>query len=576
MSKTPNYDAKVKQILDALEPGERVCAALGTKWHMDEAEIEMYRKYNVPPSKYAPLTRMKLVKGYFVLFDIWYNKHAETGEPVISTVHPATGVKVLPDKEWFSRDLVEMGCDVDLSRSIHEQLHELSRKVPLAAHYNYVLPENSLAFISFGDQDSYFVLACKSKRTFYAMNGDDVEDSAEIVLSEKIRNAYNVVHSKRIHQCRFIRESYDCLNSDFLFDCRNCENCFGATNKRNKKYLWFNEQLSKEEWEKRYAEVDLDSWAVRQKYEHKFRELIAEAVWPENFNVNTENATGDYIQDATNIKDGYYVYGGSRDLDHCTYSFGAASRDCDYVAAPIGSSDCYYGIGLSECSWSKFALSIVSRCLNTEFCSSCFDCENCFGCIGLRKKKFCIFNKQYTEEEYWKKLDEIKCVMLDMGEYGDLPPMNYSTQHWSGSGAKLVYDATKEECLKLGAVDFDLGSMGAEGPEIDPEKIRDMDSLPDRADETIAGAPYQDTVFGRRYGYLKPELALYQKLNVAPSRSHPTRRIYELYDEMNKAVSEMMSCKVCSKEVQVGINKIYPNRKIYCKSCYLEFLETNG
>ncbi|MDA1038388.1 MAG: hypothetical protein O2877_01725 [bacterium] len=576
MSKTPNYDAKVKKILDELTPGEKTCAALGTKWNMDEEEIAMYRKFNVPPSKFAPITRMKLIKGSFCAFDMWYNKHADTGEPLVSTTHPATGVKVLPDAEWFNRDFVELGVDVDIARSIHDQLYELSRVVPLAAHYNYVLPENSLAFISFGDQDSYFVLACKSKRTYYAMNGDNIEDSAEIVLSENIRNSYNVVHSKRIFNCRFVRESFDCMNSDFIFDCRNTEFCFGATNQRNKKYLWFNEQLSEEEWEQRFADVDLSSWKVREEYLKKFQDLVADSVWPENFNLNTENCTGEYIQDSTNVKESYYINSGCRDLTSCTFAFGLQSHDCAYMAAPIGSSDCYYGIGANECSGAKFALSIVSRCIDVEFCSSCFDCENLFGCVGLRKKKFCIFNKQYTEEEYWKKLDEIKSSMLERGEYGDFPSMKHSTQHWSGSGAKLVYDATEEECLKLGAAEFESSSMGAEGPEIDRASIRKMDGIPDTADDTLLGSPYFDDQFGRRYGYLKPELALYTKLKIAPPRSHPTRRIYELYDEMNKAVYKEDTCKKCSKNLTVALNKKYTERNIYCMTCYLEFLEQRG
>src|SRR3990167_5106180 len=111
MSHTPHYDIKIKTILDALQPGERRCAALGTKWYMNEQEIAMYRKFNVPPSKYAPLTRMKLMNGHFVIFDIWYNQHADTGEPLVTLAHPASGIRVLPDKEWFNRDFSEQGMD---------------------------------------------------------------------------------------------------------------------------------------------------------------------------------------------------------------------------------------------------------------------------------------------------------------------------------------------------------------------------------------------------------------------------------------------------------------------------------
>ncbi|PJA47308.1 hypothetical protein CO172_02255, partial [Candidatus Uhrbacteria bacterium CG_4_9_14_3_um_filter_36_7] len=282
MSKTPNYDAKVKAILDATKPGEKTCQLTGDNWYMDENEIEIYRKYKVPPSKYAPLIRMKLIHGYFVMFDMWYNKHPQTGEPIISCTHPSTGINVLPDKEWFTKDFIDRGRDIDLESSFFDQIYKLSRQVPLAACYNYIPPENSLAFISLGDKDSFFVLACKSKRCYYCMNGYDIENSAELALVYNVQSSYNIVHSERIHNCKFVREGHDCLNSSFLFDCRNCEYCFGATNKRNRKYLFWNEQLSKDEWEHRVAEVDLSFYKIRRHWEEKFRELVASSIWPEN------------------------------------------------------------------------------------------------------------------------------------------------------------------------------------------------------------------------------------------------------------------------------------------------------
>ncbi|MFH1142571.1 MAG: hypothetical protein V1695_02560, partial [Candidatus Uhrbacteria bacterium] len=113
MSKTPNYDKKVKEILDSLKPGERVCDLTGEKWNMDEREIGWYKKFNVPPSKYAPLNRMRLMHGYFVMWNIWYNKHTETGKPILSTIHPATGIRVLEDLEWYDRDFSELAKDLD-------------------------------------------------------------------------------------------------------------------------------------------------------------------------------------------------------------------------------------------------------------------------------------------------------------------------------------------------------------------------------------------------------------------------------------------------------------------------------
>ncbi|MFH1433680.1 MAG: hypothetical protein ABIG32_02205, partial [Candidatus Uhrbacteria bacterium] len=104
MSRTPKYDAKVSEILNSLEAGERTCAMTGEKWLMDETEINWYKKFNVPPSERAPLTRLKILGSYFTNFQWWWHKHPETGKPVLSGYNPNSGTKVLPDAEWFDTD----------------------------------------------------------------------------------------------------------------------------------------------------------------------------------------------------------------------------------------------------------------------------------------------------------------------------------------------------------------------------------------------------------------------------------------------------------------------------------------
>jgi hypothetical protein len=579
MSKTPNYNTKVKEILDRLEPGERVCDLTGEKWFMDEREIGWYNKFNVPPSKYSPLTRMRLMHGYFIMWNIWYNKHVETGKSIMSTVHPATGIRVLEDLEWYDCDFSELGKSLDLNQSFFDQYYELSRSVPRPAHDNIVQPENSLAFLSIGDQDSYFVMASKTKHCFYTANAFDCEDSAEIAMGKSIKQSYNVINSTRLFKCNFAQDCFDCIDCSFIFDCRNCEYCFGAANKRNKKYLWFNEQLSKKEWEERRLEVNLSSWQDRQKYENQFLEFLkTKVVWPENININTENSTGEYLEDTTNSHSCYHIRGGSRDLDHVTFCLGTPSHDCVYCGGATGASDCYYNCGVTYCKDAKFCMNFVTGSQNVEYCERCNDCENCFGCVGLVRKKYCILNKQYSEDEYWSVLDKLKCQMLESDEYGDIPNLRFSTQHWTC--LQDFYEIDKETALKLGADNFDLLSHEAEGPEISPNKLKSPDTLPDQIKEAgygdIVGQVYFDQDMSRRYGYLKPELDLYRKLNVAAPRKHPRSRMLDLVLLLNKPEFLSATCQDCQKEVMIAKNITFPKRTIYCKSCYHKYLEKNS
>lgn len=60
------------------------------------------------------------------------------------------------------------------------------------------------------------------------------------------------------------------------------------------------------------------------------------------------------------------------------------------------------------------------KCYNCKYCTLCFGCNDCalgydlrgcsdcLMCVGLRNKKYCILNQQYSQEEYFKKIEEIQ------------------------------------------------------------------------------------------------------------------------------------------------------------------------
>ncbi|MFC1788101.1 hypothetical protein ACFLZY_02675 [Patescibacteria group bacterium] len=577
MSKTPNYDQKVKTILESTTPGERTCELTGEKWEMTEEEIGWYKKFNVPPSGVSPLNRMKYLTEKWPSGQYWYNKHPETGKMIVSGVHPATGIKVLPDVEWFDRDFSAIKKDVDFEVSIIDQLYDLRQKVPSNASRDYEKSENSISLASFGDINSYFVVGCKSKNTFHSIVGWDTEDSAEIYNCNAIRKSFQIVHSDKMYQCNFAKECNSCLNSSFLFDCRNCENCFGATNKRNKKYLWFNEQLSSEEWERRRAEVDLGSRKVVEEYLEKFSQLVKDAVWPENFNEKTEGCIGEYL---TNCNDCRYVYFANQSARNIFWGAFAMQgpQDCAFCAEASGSQEIYYCSAATNSFLCKFSL-WVSRCKELEYSIDCYDCEYCFGCVGLRKKQFCIFNKQYSEEDYWKKVDEIKCVMLDRDEYGKFLPPKFSPTHYVDCGATKYQLADLEFGKAIGANLFDPNSEGAIGDELaQAQVVHQVTEVPDHVKGMgdWAGKVLFDPVYKRRFSYLSPEIKLYQQLNIAPPREHTTFRTQKMVTSSNSGVFEPAQCDQCKKKLIISLNKTYPNRTIYCKPCYLKYLEEHG
>jgi hypothetical protein len=576
MSKTPQYDAKVKEILDSLEPGERTCKASGKQWQMNGAEIELYKRYNIPSSPYSPDARQKLHGAFYTAFSWWWHADKETGEKLITHIHPHTGFTVMKDENWYKKDMVEYGQDIDSEKKVIDQMYELALSVPLSAHKNFEKPVNSISRASFGDENSVFTVATHSKRCCYTENVIDAEDTVEAVFSNKIRSSYNVVHSHRIFDCRYVRECFDCMSSWFIFDCRDCEFCFGAWNKRHKKYLWFNEQLTKEEWEKRFAEVDTSSHKVLDQHLNKFvNTLRNDAVWPNSFMTKCQNSTGDYIISCVDCDQCFGCEGSQN--EHRTIWDNGKSEYNAYCLSP-GSSYCYNSSVVINCSRSHYC-HFVSNSQNMEYCEECQECENCFGCFGLRHKKFCIFNKEYSEDEYWEKLDQIKCAMLEQGDYGNFFHGKFAHTPCDLTNGMTIYeDFSEQEKQELKILDFAHELDDAYG-DWSGREFSGIEAIPDSSqdvDESFKKLAFKCPETGRPFTYNQLELDLCKKMKVPLPKKHFIPRVMDLWFELNMNTYESGACQNCQADVVYSKNRLYPNKKIYCQDCYLNHLEKYG
>jgi hypothetical protein len=122
--------------------------------------------------------------------------------------------------------------------------------------------------------------------------------------------------------------------------------------------------------------------------------------------------------------------------DYCTHA--DKDKNCYRVAAVNFSEDCMYGGLIVNCKdcvdcTDSDQCELCYECLNLEGCYSCHycqdvkncndcilcydcvSCSNCYGCAGLRQKKYHIFNKSYSKEEY---LEKIATISIEEGEKG--------------------------------------------------------------------------------------------------------------------------------------------------------------
>jgi hypothetical protein len=112
--------------------------------------------------------------------------------------------------------------------------------------------------------------------------------------------------------------------------------------------------------------------------------------------------------------------------------------------------------------------------------------SDCFGCVGIKSKKFCIFNKQYTEPEYnilvgkiKKQMDEIPYTGTDgsVYKYGEFFPIDFVPFGFNNSLAAQHFTYTKDEAVAKGYpwIEVDRGNytITKKASEL-PESIHDV------------------------------------------------------------------------------------------------------
>jgi len=115
----------------------------------------------------------------------------------------------------------------------------------------------------------------------------------------------------------------------------------------------------------------------------------------------------EYSDNASNLKNCYLLFNSNftedsaygNGVDRCRQCFDNSHiQDCER---------CYGSFWLTKCYETHFS-SLCEDCTNMWFSKDCRGCSNCFGCVNLRAKKYCIFNEQYSKEEYRAKLDAMR------------------------------------------------------------------------------------------------------------------------------------------------------------------------
>ncbi len=209
--------------------------------------------------------------------------------------------------------------------------------------------------------------------------------------------------------------------------------------------------------------------------------------------------------------------------------------------------------------------------------------ENLFGCVNLRKKQYCILNKQYSKEEYESLVIKIKKHMDEVPyvdkkgrvyKYGEYFPIELSPFAYNTTMAQEYFPIGKEEAEKNNypwdkvaernyKIDFEIGSL--------PDDIKDVKD--DIVGKVIAceHAGKCEQLCTTAFKIIPDELNFYRKMNLPLPHLCPNCRTFERLKQRTGIELYHRTCmkEGCGNEFETTYS---PDRSeiVYCEQHYKE------
>ncbi len=575
-SKTPQFDALLDKILEELVPHKRTCKWQGEhkycegEFEITKEDIEFLKLLRAPAPNYCPTCRRIRRFPHLTISQLFKVKcNAPNHTESIISVFPEECPVPIYDYKYFIGDEFDpfsFGRVYDKSLSPLGQLLDFRKKFPMPSFLNRNSSDINSDYSNGGRdvKNGYYTVGCYHVEdvwyTIHANKSRNIMDSNAVGESDFI---YGCVSSDHLYKSSFIYFSSNCINSSFLFDCKNCQDCFGCVNLRNSKYCVYNEQLTKEDYESFMGSITPFSRDILKECEEKFWQLVKSLPLNGPRIVSSNNTNGVKIINSNNLFD----VTDSISSENARHSDGIQThRDSMDILYSGGNSSLLYmntNIG-SQSSRVKFSIS-SKFCLDCEFVFNSKNLTNCFMCFGLQNKSYCILNKQYEESEYYKIVDEIKSLMLKRGEYSDGPGFEFSAQAYNFSIGQILYPLTDEEIVKFGGYiakepETNVGNMEVLGKDQIPQTINEVND--DILDKAI-----RCEVTGRPFRIIASELAFLRRIGLPLPIIHPSLRMSGRWKFSPVGKKYKAVCKKCQKDMETLFD---PNEKylMYCEKCY--------
>jgi Zn ribbon nucleic-acid-binding protein len=570
---------------------KKVCQSCKEEFEIAAEDFAFYEKIQVPAPTRCPDCRQQRRYAWRNERTLYRRKCDLCGKVIVTIYSPNKPFKVYCVECWWSDkwDARTYGREFDFSRPFFEQFKELQLEVPRIALLSKNSTNSEYAHHAGNNKDVYLSFSTfGSENVLYSNNiWVPTRDSMDCYLAtygEGSELAYECIDSSNLFSTQFCFYCQKCSECYYCYDCRGCSNCFLSSGLRNKEYYFLNKPCTKDEYEKRVSEFNLGSFKTRKELYERFIGLMKNSAVHRAARIDRSvNVSGNNIDNSKNsfisfeinkIEDGKYL------------SMVADAKDSrDVYHAGFSSEIIYEGHAVSN-AYSVLFSHLCYQGSYLQYADACHDCENVFGCSCMNKAKFCILNKQYSEEEYKTLVPKIIEHMKETGEYGEFFPPSLSPFGYNETQGQVYMPLTKETAAAKGYKweDAPIGTFGKETlkPEQIPDDIKSVD-------DSILKQILACESCKKNYTIVKAELGLYRKGSIPIPRMCPdcrykrriaTRQPRKVWNrkcmcagissEDNKhknATEHFHKEEHCASEFKTSFEPGRPET-IYCEECY--------
>lgn len=484
---------------------------------------------------------------------------------IISIYSPDKHLPVLcHDCFWSDNwDPLAYGKAVDFSRPFFEQYAALKKAVPRLSIFNTQSENSDYTVHASKNKNCYMSCSTmRSENVYFSDWAIDSTDCADLVMCSNMELCYACDESRRcfassyLELCSNVSESYLC------FDCHASQELVGCVSLKNKTCMILNEPSDKKTVEETIHRLNTDP-AFRLSFQVQYDALKLRMPKRAAWNLNTEDSTGNYLQ---NAKGAHHCYS-SMDLEDCRYVYDAIDmKDCMDTTRGSFAEHLYECKGSTDLFLSCFS-NLGYQCDNLLYCDNSNSSSYCFGCFSVKKMKYCILNKQYTKEEYETLVPKIIEHMKTTGEWGEFFPIAISSFGYNETKAFENYPLSKEEILQRGWLwsDFDQ-------PPVTDIKLIQAESIPSDINDVpddILNYIIASEGSGKPFRIIPQELAFYRKRGLPVPHHHPQERLRKLALLETPRALYSRTCAKCQKPIETTYA---PDRRetVLCEECYLK------